>query len=401
MAGSAVLVHWLVVRFCYFLGFLFFLSPLHGHTTLVLPFSNESNDANLDWIGESISVAVREALASKELIVVGRDDRLEAFRRHSIRPDAVLTQASIIKIGATLDASQVIFGSFTVRPSSAERSRGTLKIAAQVLDLRRMAKGPELEAMGPLDDLAVVQTTLAWRALQTLAPKTAPSEREFLAARPPVRVDAIENYIRGLLAPSMEQKHRFFTTAARLEERFAQPRFQLGAIYWAKQEYRIAADWFEGVTPEHPRYREAQFLLGLSRFYLGDYNAAEKHFQLVANSVPLNEVFNNLGAAQLRLGVPQAVENFRKALEGDDADPDYHFNLGYAFWKAGQYEEATASFRAALDREEDDVEAIEFLGRSLKQQGQRKGDLNTEGRERLKHDYQEQAYRQLQAELGR
>lgn len=396
-----MLVHWLVVRFCCLLFFLFLCFPLHGNTTLVLPFSNDSKDANLDWIGESISVTVRESLASRGLIVIGREDRLEALRRHSIRPGAVLTQASIIKIGATLDASQVIFGSFTLAPARGEQSRGTVQITAQVLDLRRMAKGAALGASGPLEDLAAVQTRLGWQALHALAPKTTPSEREFLAARPPVRVDAIENYIRGLLASSMDQKHRFFTTAARLEERFAQPRFQLGTIYWAKQEYRIAADWFEGVTPEHPRYREAQFLLGLSRFYLGDYNAAEEHFQLVAASVPLNEVFNNLGAAQLRLGSPQAVATFRKALEGDDADPDYHFNLGYALWKAGQYEEAAASFRAALDRDEDDPEALEFLGRSLKQQGQRKGDLNTEGRERLKHDYQEQAYRQLKVELGR
>jgi tetratricopeptide (TPR) repeat protein len=388
------------VRFFYLPLFLLFCSTLHGHTTLVLPFSNGTGDENLDWIGESLGTAVRESLASYGLLVIGREDRLEAFRRHAIRPGAVLTKASIIKIGEALDASQVIFGSFKLAPAAKEGSRGTLEITAQMLDLRGMTTGPELAESGPLEDLAALQNRLGWQALQALAPRSAPSEREFFAARPPVRVDAIENYIRGLLATSMDQKHRFFTAAARLEESFSQPRFQLGTIYWAKQEYRIAADWFEGVTPAHPRYREAQFLLGLCRFYQGDYAAAERHFRLVAASVPLNEVWNNLGAAQLRLGSPDAATSFRKALEGDAADPDYHFNLGYALWKAGQYEEAAASFRAALDRDEGDAEAIEFLGRSLKQEGPRRGDPSVEGRERLKHDYQEQAYRQLQAELG-
>ena len=40
-----------------------------------------------------------------------------------------------------------------------------------------------------------------------------------------------------------------------------------------------------------------------------------------------------------------AIASFQKAIEGDSADPDYHFNLGYALWRAGQYAAAMASFR--------------------------------------------------------
>ena len=42
----------------------------------------------------------------------------------------------------------------------------------------------------------------------------APGEQEFLKARPKVRLDAVENYIRGLVATTPEQRHRFFTQAA-------------------------------------------------------------------------------------------------------------------------------------------------------------------------------------------
>ncbi len=59
---------------------------LHAETVLVLPFSNRTNSTNLDWIGESISEAVRESLVSGGVLALEREDRLEAFRRHPCSP---------------------------------------------------------------------------------------------------------------------------------------------------------------------------------------------------------------------------------------------------------------------------------------------------------------------------
>jgi len=113
--------------------------------------------------------------------------------------------------------------------------------------------------------------------------------------------------------------------------------------------------------------------------------------------VPLSEVFNNLGAAQNRRNLPQAVESFRKALEGDPNDPMYHFNLGYALWKRGDYAAAADRFRAVLDRQPDDEMATLMLGLSLKKQNTRAGDARLETLERLKNNYEERAYLQLKA----
>ena len=81
--------------------------PLSAQTVLVLPFFNHTKSANLDWIGESISEVVHDALSSEGLLVLDREDRLEGYRRLSLRPGAELTRASIIKIGQTLDAGHV------------------------------------------------------------------------------------------------------------------------------------------------------------------------------------------------------------------------------------------------------------------------------------------------------
>src|ERR1700761_5423676 len=87
-----------------------FCGILHGGTALVLPFFNHTQSANLDWIGESIAESIGDSLASEGLLTLNRADRLEAYRRLSLRPGAELTHASIMKIGQALDASSVIFG---------------------------------------------------------------------------------------------------------------------------------------------------------------------------------------------------------------------------------------------------------------------------------------------------
>jgi tetratricopeptide (TPR) repeat protein len=374
---------------------------LRAQTILVLPFFNHSKSTNLDWIGESISEVVHDALSSEGLLVLDRDARLEGYRRLSLRPGVELTRASIIKIGQTLDAGRVMFGYYEVfADSDKEAAKGSVHIAARIVDLKRLHQEPEFAELGALADLATLETHLGWQAFRLLRPGTKQSETQFLRARPPVRMDAAESYVRGLLAQTADERHRFFTKAARLDEHYSQPCFQLGKAAWANKDYRVAAGWLARVDRSDPHYLEAQFLLGLCRYYSGDFAAAEQSFELVGSSVPLNEVYNNLGAAEARRNnLAGATANFQKALEGDASDPDYYFNLGYAYWLSGKYAEAAASFRDTLERNDRDTEATALLGRALAKDGPRPGEMRLEARERVKTNYDETTYRQLQAEL--
>jgi tetratricopeptide (TPR) repeat protein len=146
-------------------------------------------------------------------------------------------------------------------------------------------------------------------------------------------------------------------------------------------------------------YRQALFFLGICRFNVSDYAGAQAAFEQVARDVPLNEVYNNLGAAESRNGDRRALESLSKALEGDSSDPTYHFNYGYELWKEGRFSQAADSFRAVLDRDPQDNEAKIMLGRCIKQNGPRMADLKSGGLERLKTNYEESAYWQLKAVL--
>jgi len=363
---------------------------------LALPFFNHAGSANLDWIGESIAETLRDATSAEGVLVLDREDRLEAYRRLSLRSGAEITHASILKIGESLDASLVIYGFYDTP------SKGTLHISARILDLRRTTQGADLNETGLLEDLATLEYRLGWQVLQQMHWKSLPPLDEFLEARPRVRLDAVESYVRGLLAPSSDQRHLFFTRAARLDDHYSQPCFQLGKIFWERKDYKIAAGWLERVSRPDPHYLEAQFFLGLCRYNMSNFSGAEECFQTVAAAVPLNEVYDDLGAAQSRLKqFDAALASFRKALEGDTGDPDYHFNVGYCLWRSKQFEDAVESLRAAVERNPADAEATALLGRALKQEGPRPGDPKSEARERLKTNYEETAFRQLQAELGK
>jgi tetratricopeptide (TPR) repeat protein len=381
---------------------------LFADTTAVLPFVNRTavadpTQASLDWIGESIAETVRDAIGARGGVTLSRQEVDEAYRALSLRTLRPLTEASILKIGEWLDAEQVMYGTieFAPDPTAAHGvAEGSLKISAHIFDRRRFRQSSEFTETGNLEDLATLEAHLAWRALVLIAPSLAPPEAEFRSLRPPVRLDAEENYVRGLLSRAPEQRERFLLQAARLDARFGHPNYELGKLHYERKEYRQAADWLQKVSPDDFHARDANFLLGLALFQFGDFTGAQKAFQSVADVVPLSEVFNDLGAAESRRNLPQAIDHFRKALEGDPNDPVYHFNLGYALWKKGDFAAAADRFRAVLDRQPDDETATLMLGMCLKKQNSHVPDPRLETLERLKFNFEERAYLQLKALLN-
>jgi tetratricopeptide (TPR) repeat protein len=384
------------------LGFVLLgVAPCPGETFLVLPFFNQTTDNNLNWIGESISENVREALIAEGALTVDREKRSEAYGRLTVRPYTLLTRATILKIGQALDAGKIIYGQFELEKDARTpaQSRGTLRISAQILDVGNLRRGPEFLALGALEDLAALQTHLAWQTLQFLLPETSPSEEEFRKRRPPVRVDAMEHYVRGLLSTNDEQRQRFLQQASKLDPGFSPPCLELGRHYLDKDDFPNASLWLAKVGPLDNHYLEATFMRGVARYELKDFNAARSAFETVLKGAPLNEVHNNLGAALMETNPSGAAEHFARALEGDATDPLYHFNLGYAHWMAGDHKAAAASLRAVLERDPEDEEAKDLLSRAERGLGPVPGDAKTAGMERLKYEFELSAYLQLRAIL--
>lgn len=382
----------------------FALHPLLADTAAVLPFLNRTASApNLDWIGESIAETVREALGITGIMTLDRNDIQEAYRRLSLRAGIPLTEASEMMIGEALDAEQVVCGSFEFTPPpSGPLTAGSLRVTARILDRRHLRASPEFTETAALEDLGTLEAHLAWRTLKLIAPAMAPPESEFLSLRTPIRLDAEENYTRGVLASSPEQKEKYFLQAIRLDPHFAHAYYQLGRLHYQRKEYKQAVSWLEKVGLGDIHSHEASFLLGLARFQSGDYRGAQQTFQMIAAVIPLSEVYNNLGAAESRANLIQpAIDDLRKALDGDPNDLVYRFNLGYALWKKGDFTVASDAFRAVLDLDPADPAAPLLLARCQKKQGPRSNpDPHLDNLERLKTNFEERAYLQLKSLLA-
>ncbi|HZP01989.1 MAG TPA: tetratricopeptide repeat protein [Terriglobia bacterium] len=339
---------------------LFWTIPLHGdpeaRTVLVLPFENRSSRSDLGWISEGLADLLSSRLSGPTRYVLDRDERNAAYQQLGIPPDSIITLASEFKVAETLGVDWAVLGDFNV-----EGNR--LTVRARLLAVHRLKLASYLEAAGELSELADLSARLAWRLLGTQDKDfTVGSEEDFIRRFPAVRLDAFENYIRGILSPDDESRTRFLKEAARLNPSDHRAAFELGRFYFDQKSYADSARWLEKIQPADPQYLEAVFLLAVDQYFLGQYSAAEKAFEKLSKEIPLNEVFNNLGVMKARRGqYADALPDLERAYQGDTSDSDFSFNLGVCSWYLKKYPEAARYLREALSKNDDDPDAHTLL----------------------------------------
>ncbi len=374
--------------------------PARSATVLVLQFHNESQYSDLNWVGESIAETLMDEFGAANQIVLDRQSRAEGMRRLSLRPNAGFTKATLIRLGQTLDADYLCYGTYDAHllGGTSQLKDSSIQISAHFIDLRKMRDGPDYSEAGPLSELSRLEEHLAWQSLKYLLPKATFQLDQFLAPQKLIRADAEESYIRGILSSTREQQQKWFTQALALDPQFTGAAFELGKLALARKDYRQANILFAHISPQDPRYPEARFKMGLSAYGAGDFTAAANYFRELVKTFPLSEVYNNLGAAEDQLNLPAAIDDLRRALDGDENDPTYLFNLGAALLKNSYFEEALKRLQAVLDRDPDDSEARALLDRAQRREAIRSG-VNTATPERLKENFDETAFRQLKAML--
>jgi tetratricopeptide (TPR) repeat protein/TolB-like protein len=367
-----------------------------GQTVLVVPFDNQSKAPGIEWVGDAFPELLQERLNSPTLFVLPREDRIRAYDRLGIPVELHPSRATIYRIAEQLDVDLVVLGLYNFDGRN-------FTTTAQVLDMRRQKLLPEMHESGPLLQLIEIQTALAWDVLHTLRPQISATREDFVASAPPIRLDAFENYIRGLTAPTSEEQIQHLREAVRLNPAYPEALLQLGKACYLARRYDEAVATLARVQESDALAGEANFYSGLAAYSKGDFSRAETAFRMVVSRLPLAEVYNNLGVVTVRNDRKAAAEDFQKAIDADPNDPDYHFNLALELNRNGDVAAASRQLHETLALKPSDTEARSMLDTISANANAQRGIVPTGERvflERIRTNYDESSFRQLALKIG-
>ena len=340
---------------------------------LVFPFENAGASPRLDWLGEGLEELTIQRLSAAGQQVYSHTGRTGELDRSGLPPTAKLSRASMLRIAQSMDADFVIFGRFT--------SDGqTLMVEAQILRVSPTRLLPAIRETGPLDSLMDMHVRLLWRLLSANDHAYPRTLEEFSKAQRPLRLDAFEHYVRGLLASEDDPRLRELREAARLEPEWPDPDFAIGDAYYARRDCDSALIWFAKVPKTHDRYVEAVFATGVCRLLMNQPEKAEEVFvslqgalrNNLVSGADLPEILNNLALARARQNnAAAAVADLRRAAELDPDEDDYPFNLGLLALGANDFSGAASYFREASGREPDKPENRALMILSLEKAGKK------------------------------
>jgi tetratricopeptide (TPR) repeat protein len=323
-----------------------------GRILLVLPFDNRSGQPSLDWIREAAPEILGRRFASAGFAPMSRTDRRYALDHLGLPQNFQPSRATALKLAQTVDADSIIVGDFLTDGSS-------IVAEARVVDVAHLKMSDPVTARGELRDLIAVFGSLTWKLTRALDPGFPVAEETFVAAGRGVRLDAFEQYIRGITEPDHEERLRHLKQATLLSPDLGSAWMALGREYYGAGQYEEAAATFARVGRDDPDFLEAGFYRGLSLLFSGHYPEAERAFGDVARILPLAEVLNNQGVAISRQGHDGSAL-FVSAETADPSAPDYHFNLAVSLKRRGAESEALAELGQCLRLRPNDSEAQEL-----------------------------------------
>jgi tetratricopeptide (TPR) repeat protein len=320
-----------------------------GRILLVLPFDNRGNQPSLEWIREAAAELLSRRFDSAGFAPMSREDRLYALDHLGLPEGFQPSRASSLRLAQTLDADSVVVGSF-------QTDGATIEVEARVLDVPHLRMSAPVTARGQMRDLIDVFDSLAWKLTKEMDPGFNVAEETFVAAGKGLRLDAFEQYIRGITEPDQAERLRHLQQAVKLSPDFGSAWMALGREDYNGQQYEQAAEAFAKVDRNDPDALEAGFYRGLSLVFSGSYVSAEEAFSGVARVLPLAEVLNNQGVAISRQGHDGRAQ-FHAAVAADPNAADYHFNLAVSEKRQGETSQALTEIAQCLKLRPNDSEA--------------------------------------------
>lgn len=339
-------------------GVLVSAAPLQAPgRVLVVPFETPAGDGRNYWLGEAAAMALTDDLNARGLGAITRNVRARAYDQLHLPPQAVLTRATVIRVGELAGAMQVIVGDIRVEGDA-------LTVRAQPIRIDVGRAETEVVEHGKLADFFALVAKISRRVV--------PGGREPAAAAVP-SLQAFEPYVKGLVAEQPATQASFLEAALKADPQYESARLALWQVRTAQGDHAGALAIAKAVSPDAPDKRRARFLAAVSLLNLKQYDEAFTALKPLQDPAPQPAVLNNIGVAQLhRTVTPETGKPayyFTKAAEADPDNADTLFNLGYAYALDRDPQAAIYWLREALRRAPADADAHRVLAFALDMAG--------------------------------
>ena len=392
-------------------------TPAGADVVIVLPFENNSNRPEYNWVGESFADSLSELFSTPGLglVAISPDERELAYQSIRLPQTTIPSRATAIKLARAAKATMVVIGTYNVIPVEGG-SGATLQITARVIRVnegRSMGKVFEgnwarsiFDVGGPLTELQKLHGIIAYQILSQRDEALPLPQNQIVQMATKVPQKAFEAYVKGIQTQDKEVRANYLKNALRFYAEanggvvYPQAAFELGHLYFGQQDWKSAAEYFSKIQKfresdfgsstatgtakpqrKEPLYPEAAFYTSIAYWRLGDLNRALGALVPLTSDVLLTSVYNNAGAISVQAAreekndeertrlLTQGLNFLSRAAESSPGDPTVRFNYAYALFLAGKYAEAAEQLRPVITTNPRDGEAYFLFAKSLERTG--------------------------------
>ena len=335
-------------------------APAMERSVAVMTFANITREPADDWIGTGIAETVSSDLKNIHgLSIIGRARVYDALR--NLASGTHLDESLAIDIGRRLGATWVVVGGF-------QRLGELVRITANFVDVGTGEVKRTVKVDGRIGDIFALQDKIVYELSQGLNVALRGTEIAEIERRETQSVEAYESYARGMMnlrlasRDSLERAIAAFEDAIQHDGEYAMAWAALGGAYALKGSFLSIGDLVRrGVEMERralaidPDLADAHNWLGAGLLTLGNVDEAIASITEAIRLEPDNgQPYQSLGRAYWvgKGDFAKAIPAFRKAIELNPEAGYSYLQLGLLLAWEGQYAEAEAVCRRAVELQE-------------------------------------------------
>jgi serine/threonine-protein kinase len=355
----------------------YFLLPARGgiDSIAVLPFTNASNDPNLEYQADGLTEELINSLTQTPNLKVMARATVFRYKGRALDPQ---------EVGRQLGVRAVLMGRIV-------RMDDRATVQADLVDTRDGAQLWGRQFNRPMAELQGIHEEIAQQVVGKIQPGGGDQKR--LAKRHMVDPQAYDLYLQGrralsdVTAPRIRQSMVYFQQAIARDSNYAAAYAGLADSYSYLGVFELEAP--REVMPKAKEAAlkaleidnetaEAYTSLGIVQsLYEWDWVGSEKRFRRAVELNPGGAYDQHwLGHYYETMGQWQDAQNqMQKALALDPLNPMYGEDLGYDFFINHRYDEAIQQLRKVVELDPEDAVGRAFLALALEAKGLTKESL--------------------------